>query len=368
MMENSDPPIHQHDGSSPTSQRKSAKKGCTKVCWLWTIVILIASALALTLSLVLTRNGGNGPKESSIDDSSIMSGDEYYEYLYQTIGQVSNFWVDPSGPQAAAAEWLAYEDNFRPQYIPVLVQRYVLAVLYFSTGGADLWRGDWLIKDASECSFDGVHCNQDGIVQELHLTQRALSGPLPPEIGLLGGLTVLDLHSNRLKGSIPEELFLLTNLIELNLSVNQLTQRIPEGLARLTNLGLLSLSENLLTGPVPVFPTSIEFMLLDNNRLSGNFEDIVRAGSNLTALELANNNLEGSFPTEIGHMTKLFSLQLYNNDFISGSLPSEIGRLPLRKLFQLFWVTDSFQPCRQRVFLTSFLPFIFLLDRSIVAG
>ena len=332
------PPPHTYNGHEASSNSKPTRR-CSKGFWIWTALILVVSGVSLALSLTLTRNKDNSSDQGSKGDLSDISGDDYYEYLYQTIGQNSKFWVDPSSAQASAAEWLSYQDNLYTQDIPTLIQRYALVVLYYSTGAVDR---DWLVQGVSECDFDGIRCDQEGVVTGLHLTQRALSGPLPPEIGLLDSLTLLNLKLNRLKGTLPDELFLLTNLVELDLSVNQLAGSIPAGLGRLTNLGLLSLSENILTGSLPDFPTSIEYMLLENNLLSSRMQDIVNGGSNLVVLELSNNNIQGTIPTEVGKMSQLASLMMAQND-ITGTLPSEIGLVPLRK-FEPTTITldDSF--------------------------
>jgi hypothetical protein len=84
---------------------------------------------------------------------------------------------------------------------------------------------------------------------ELNLS--GLTGSIPPEIGNLTNLTILNLHYNQLTGSIPPEIGNLTNLEWLDLSYNQLSGSIPSEIGNLTNLTYLWLNDNQLTGEIP---------------------------------------------------------------------------------------------------------------------
>ena len=85
-----------------------------------------------------------------------------------------------------------------------------------------------------------------------------LVSPIPPEIGNLTQLTVLDLSSNRLFYPIPPELGKLTKLKVLDLSSNRLTGEVPEELGNLLELEYLDLSKNQLDGELPVSITKLE--------------------------------------------------------------------------------------------------------------
>ena len=63
-----------------------------------------------------------------------------------------------------------------------------------------------------------------------------LSGPIPPQLGMLASLKELVLHNNELSGPIPAELGNLVRLENLRLGENQLSGPIPPELGRLTNL------------------------------------------------------------------------------------------------------------------------------------
>ena len=104
-------------------------------------------------------------------------------------------------------------------------------------------------------SWVGVEIS-GGRVTAIRLTGTAdepggLTGHIPPELGQLTGMTVLDLSGNELSGPIPWELGSLASLETLNLSHNRLTGLIPPELATPANLSELYLEFNRLTGLVP---------------------------------------------------------------------------------------------------------------------
>ncbi|CAN0427132.1 unnamed protein product, partial [Pylaiella littoralis] len=112
--------------------------------------------------------------------------------------------------------------------------RYVLLRLYHTTGG-ESWRRKrgwaenathrtegWAENATHLGSWRGVTINADGRVVKLELNRLNLTGPLPPELGQLGAMEVLDLSDNFLSGAIPKELGSLTALEQLDLSLNNI--------------------------------------------------------------------------------------------------------------------------------------------------
>ena len=108
--------------------------------------------------------------------------------------------------------------------------RAALEALYDATGGED-WsnNANWLTK-APLGAWYGVTTDLNGNVTLLYLADNWLSGEIPPELGDLSSLVVLDLSDNRLSGEIPPELGDLSNLVVLVLRNNQLTGCVPSSL------------------------------------------------------------------------------------------------------------------------------------------
>ncbi len=124
-----------------------------------------------------------------------------------------------------------------------------LVALYNSTYG---WTDsmNWLVTNTpSNWYHVGV---ESGHVKSIYLSSNNMMGELPPELGNLTSLSMLDLYNNRLWGSLPPELGNLTNLSTLNLFANQFIGTLPAEFGNLTALTVLNIGENpYLTGPLP---------------------------------------------------------------------------------------------------------------------
>ncbi|VAI79355.1 unnamed protein product [Triticum turgidum subsp. durum] len=102
---------------------------------------------------------------------------------------------------------------------------------------------------------------------KLCLDNNNFTGVIPPEIGELKMLDILNLSSNSLTGEIPQEICNLTNLQILDLSNNQLTGEIPSALSDLHFLSRFDVSNNKLEGEVP---SGGQFDSFSNSSYSGN--------------------------------------------------------------------------------------------------
>ncbi len=92
---------------------------------------------------------------------------------------------------------------------------------------------------------------ENGKIVELNLTDKALSGEIPYELGQLTNLRILSLANNNLTGVIPSELGNLPNLRRLSLANNFLNGSIPSSLGNLSALEVLDLSNNIWEDPIP---------------------------------------------------------------------------------------------------------------------
>ena len=212
---------------------------------------------------------------------------------------------DETSPQGQAYQWIkgdtsSGQGTFSDDQI---LDRYALAVLYYGTSG-NSWSPsssfDFLLP-LSHCEWYGVTCDSSNRPVILTLSSQDLQGALPPEIGLLTSLTVLDLKENLLTGSMPSEIGLLTNMKALDLSGED--------------------------GPRTLLPPlSSRFLQADSNMIKGSIPSEIGSLTKLEELKLSGNSLGGRIPSEIGSLTALSLLALDHNA-LTGALPLQLGFL-----------------------------------------
>ena len=232
---------------------------------------------------------------------------------------------DTTSPQYLALEWIVqglqpFRRTRRQRQLqtitadPRLVQRWTLAVFFFSTGGQTTESSDpstWTLSEGwltfpNECQWSFITCDESGMVKDLAVEDNMLIGTLPPEIALLGGaLTRLALPVNQLMGTLPTSIGLLKGLTRLNFDGNLFSGSIPSEIATLKSLEYLVLSENSFSGELPT-----EFSAL----------------TKVQTLDLSLTDLEGTIPSEFGLMSSLEILGL-GSTFINGTVPTELGDL-----------------------------------------
>ena len=221
--------------------------------------------------------------------------------------------LDATSPQSQALAWLR-DDNITStpgRSFETALERYVLAVLYYTTSGP-FWNG-FRLNDTDHCTWNlsygddynfGVFCNKD-----------------------TGTMNFLSMWGNNLFGTIPWELVLLTNLKTLQLADNILAGTIPSRIAELTELEVFWAWRNRLTGTLPPLlpPSMLEFDVSEN-RLNGTLPESWMTGiPALQMLSVSENPITGTLPTHIGLLSDLLSLGL--STLMNGTLPSELGLL-----------------------------------------
>ncbi|PIN14538.1 Serine/threonine protein kinase [Handroanthus impetiginosus] len=202
------------------------------------------------------------------------------------------------------------------QLMPVAPERLGKQTVYAFLGGGNKLTG----------SFSGVFfekCDQArGIV--LNVTNNMLFGQIPTDIATVCKTLVLfDASSNQIVGSLPPSIGDLVSLRVLNLSRNPFQGPIPGNIGRMKNLKSISLAGNNLNGTIPSSLGqlySLEVLDLSWNSLSGEIPKDLANLRNLTVLLLNNNKLSGPFPHILANLSTLSAVNASFNN-LSGSLP-----------------------------------------------
>ena len=210
-----------------------------------------------------------------------------------------------------------------------ITDRDALMALYTATDGANWEKKRRWGSNNPIGTWYGVTTDADSYVTRLDLSENALSGTIPVELGQLSRLQDLDLSYNGLGGAIPKELGQLSSLQYLYLRGNKLGGPIPVELGSLAQLQHLNLFDNELSGTIPVELgqlANLTLLYLSSNALSGSIPAALGNLSNLVRLSLGDNALSGSIPATLGNLPQLVQLNLYSNA-LSGSIPTALGNL-----------------------------------------
>ena len=234
--------------------------------------------------------------------------------------------------------------------------RAALVAFFHATDGHNWTNQENWLSEAPIGKWYGVSTDTSGRVTRLVFRYNRLTGTIPPVLGDLTNLRVLNLSpadgaqnltdcedgacidyaygipvgsANQLIGEIPPELSKLTTLKWLDLSSNQLTGKIPAGLGELTALRTLDLGSNDLSGEIPPElgnHANLQWMDLAGNQLGGKIPPELSDLDNLQILDIGSNQLSGEIPAELGNLTNLATLSL-NDNRLNGRIPPELGNL-----------------------------------------
>lgn len=294
--------------SEPVAEPRSASRIARHItCGVLLVAIGVATGAGIVLGLQRMEEQGDStaappvmslPVPLSAQQSFLL---EVLDPVLQGIGSDAyEVYGTPGGPQHQALKWLentsfGVDGHFNltpalglviPAIIPGgeawdeitaagplldteqqdrVVQRYALAVLYYSTTqgdeqGAVRWTDDaHFLSHKHECDWSnktsnlGVTCDTDRRVININLEGNRLSGTLPSDLGLLPHLQALLLAHNRLRGALPASYGQLTRLRQLILDHNRLSGSIPPEVGRMTSLSHIQLHGNAFIGGMDHF-------------------------------------------------------------------------------------------------------------------
>ncbi|WJX21856.1 hypothetical protein P8452_11229 [Trifolium repens] len=152
---------------------------------------------------------------------------------------------------------------------------------------------------SGELSENGNSSSMPVCLEQLDLSNNALSGPLPHSLSNFTSLQILLLSGNQFSGPIPSSIGGLNQALKLDLSRNSLSGEIPPEIGFCVHLTYLDMSQNNLSGSITP--------LISNVRL-------------LNYLNLSRNHLNQTIPRSIGTMKSLTVADFSFNEF-SGKLP-----------------------------------------------
>jgi Leucine-rich repeat (LRR) protein len=260
-------------------------------------------------------------------------------------------------PAAILAAESANESEIDRQALLSFLQ----GITFDTLGVLSLWGGNASLY----CSWRGVTCGRalPFRVVSLQLNSLQLVGELSLSLGNLTSLARLDLGNNLFSGGIPEELGNGLSLSYVNLANNSLTGGIPPALARSSSSSLsklilsrnnlsgqipatlfanasaltrVDLRMNSLTGALPPFGrvTSLKYLCVTENFLSGSIPPSVGNVSSLRFMLLGQNKLTGSVPESLRHILRLLDLDLSFNS-LSGYVPLPLYNVSSLRYFSL---------------------------------
>ena len=186
------------------------------------------------------------------------------------------------------------------------------------------------ISDIDIGHVDGI--GKAPALKELHLTNNALTGPLPDELfDLSGTLESLYIAYNSFSGTLSSKLGSMKQLKSFYAYGNDLTGKIPSEIASLENLETFVVAENLLSGSL-----SEEFSSMKSLKLFSAFRRL-KAGpklhgplpsfSNLPQLEglyLDNNKFSGEIPNNFLEASLGVDLVTLSFNMLTGDVPRSL--------------------------------------------
>jgi Leucine-rich repeat (LRR) protein len=379
---------------------------------------IVAAALIILIivggTIIGTRTLRPKPPATPMVTASPTTSISVFDFAISILAPLSGneALLNESSPQYKSLWWMVHEDPANmmmtmmvsnetqfssPSTLMMVMERYIMALLYFSTDGPNWMLPYDFLGNQSICDWgEPIKCSDEGSAVRLGLgrsvplqncvpccpilTLRAqnslkcvyllfsslfrswrevennLNGTLPSELYSLSSLEQLSMWGNSLQGTLSSYLGRLTRLTSLQLGENLLTGSFPESFSNLRKLEWLYMDYNALTGSVPTIPsmeimgiafnfltgtilesasfTNLRVIVLDWNMISGSIPESMFSSSNWEVFAVWNNQISGSLSSNLGNLVELEYLDLSSN-IMTGAIPSEIGLLKNLELLHL---------------------------------
>ena len=138
-------------------------------------VVLVLAVVAIVVGSVIATSSSNSQKGEvppTAAPTSALPG--LIELLSSVSFDNGTALQTTSTPQNDALIWLSNNTNLDTYSDKRKIQRYVLAVLYYSTNGNNWDRNSGWLSNEDECDWynlaDGSFCDESGAVMELDFT------------------------------------------------------------------------------------------------------------------------------------------------------------------------------------------------------
>eukprot|EP00588_Corethron_pennatum_P013584 CAMPEP_0194266224 /NCGR_PEP_ID=MMETSP0169-20130528/1196_1 /TAXON_ID=218684 /ORGANISM="Corethron pennatum, Strain L29A3" /LENGTH=653 /DNA_ID=CAMNT_0039006857 /DNA_START=286 /DNA_END=2247 /DNA_ORIENTATION=- len=205
---------------------------------------------------------------------------------------------------------------------PRLIQRYVAALFFYATVGADWTETKGWLGPAHECEWFKLECNDDLQITRIGVDENGLAGTVAPELCALPKLRSIDLDDNKITGTIPE-IGACRSLKVLDLDNNQLTGSLPDSLYTIGGMTSIDVDTNSLTGvlnPKIGDLINLEYLAINGNAFTGQIPQELQSLQQLKIAYLDNNEFTGAVAPEICELTTEFDLVEITTD-CSGDAP-----------------------------------------------
>lgn len=146
----------------------------------WYLLLSVAGLLTIIGCLIFVLKNNKNNNEVMETEPNLSQRQQTMHNLLVRVTDVSLL-KNPNTPQHQARKWLLFQDRDLPSTDEErIIQRYVLACLFFSTSGYQKWNNNnWLAGD--ECGdepWTGINCNSEGEVRAVVLGKSYCSQTL----------------------------------------------------------------------------------------------------------------------------------------------------------------------------------------------